>query len=85
MVTREISTRYKEKMFHNESGSALEQVAHRSCRISISGDFQNSEGQSPEQIDLTLKLVLFWKACWVRGQSSGDAFPPELFFGPIIL
>lgn len=54
----EIPTRYTEKEFHNDSGSALEQAAHRSCRIAISGDLLNSEQQGHEQNDLTLELVL---------------------------
>lgn len=76
----EIPTRYTEKEFHNDSGSALEQAAHRSCRIAISGDLLNSEQQGHEQNDLTLELVLLWMI-W---RAPGRPFSVELFFDPFI-
>lgn len=70
--SKEILTGYKEcvslgePQSVTESSEALEQVAPKGYRISTIGDHQRLTGESPEQPDLTLKLVLLCAEGWNR-------------------
>ena len=47
---------YKEKIFYNEDGEALAQVAQRGNGSPIHGDFQGEPGSGPGQFDLTMDV-----------------------------
>ena len=44
--------RYKEEVFYNVGGEALEQVTQRGCRCLIPGNIQGRVGQGSGQPDL---------------------------------
>ena len=49
--TWEILTHYKKTPFHHEGEQILKKAVQGGCRISTTGDAQNSNGHSPEQLD----------------------------------
>lgn len=44
MGAGEVQTGFKEKLFHKEGDQAVDQVAQRSCAVSIPGRFQSLIG-----------------------------------------
>jgi len=49
-------TGYKEKVFYNEVGEVLDQVAQRGGRCPIPGNIQSQAGLGSEQPDLVVKM-----------------------------
>jgi len=75
------SLKHKKQLFYYGSSQTLEQVATRSCGVSIHEDIQNLTGHSPEQSALADPV-------WAEALDetvSRDAFQPQLFCDSVIL
>ncbi|KAK4830544.1 hypothetical protein QYF61_011682 [Mycteria americana] len=64
-------TRYKEEIFYDEGGEALEQVSQRGCRCLIPGSIEGHVGWGSEQPDLVEDVPAHCRGpCMVEGKKA---------------
>lgn len=70
----------RKKVFYNEGAEALEQVAHRCGGCPILGDIQVQAGPCPGQPDLSVDVLVHWRAAGLRGLFKLEGFYSSILF-----